>query len=235
MTCACHASPPPEDTDPARDPRWRRVLWLALGINLALFGVELWAGLASGSVSLLADAVDFAGDAANYGLSLAVMSMALVWRSRAAWVKGASMFGYGLFVVFKGVWAAWQGGVPEAMTMGVVGFVALLANAGVAAMLYAWREGDANMRSVWLCSRNDALANLAVMLAALGVFGTASAWPDLAVAAVMAALALSAGASVMRQARAELALASADSPVPGRGETPAADGQANRCGVSSGP
>ena len=235
MTCACHASPPPRDSDPGRDPRWRRVLWLALCINLTLFGVELWAGLASGSVSLLADAVDFAGDAANYGLSLAVMSMALVWRSRAAWVKGASMFGYGLFVVFKGVWAAWQGGVPEAMTMGVVGFVALLANAGVAAMLYAWREGDANMRSVWLCSRNDALANLAVMLAALGVFGTASAWPDLAVAAVMAALALSAGASVMRQARAELALASADSPVPGRGETPAADGQAGRCGVSSGP
>ena len=207
MPCPCHDTctpSPPDATDPSTAPRWRRVLWLALGINLALFVIELWAGLASGSVSLLADAVDFAGDAANYALSLAVMSMALVWRSRAAWFKGACMFGYGLFVVGKGLWAIRHGGVPEALMMGVIGFLALLANAGVAAMLYAWREGDANMRSVWLCSRNDALANLAVMLAALGVFGTGSAWPDLAVAAVMAALALSAGGSVMRQARAEL-------------------------------
>ena len=214
MACTC--SPPSPDAkappgrddnafqDPNRDPRWRRVLWLALLINLALFAIELWAGLASGSVSLLADAVDFAGDAANYALSLAVLSMALVWRSRAALLKGLSMFSYGLFVVGKGLWAVWHGGVPEALTMGLVGFLALVANTGVAVMLFAWREGDANMRSVWLCSRNDALANLAVMLAALGVFGTASAWPDLAVAAVMAALALSAGTSVIRQARAEL-------------------------------
>ena len=216
MTCHCHdtcTASTPAATDPSATPRWRRVLWLALGINLALFGIELWAGLASGSVSLLADAVDFAGDAANYALSLAVMSMALVWRSRAAWFKGACMFGYGLFVVGKGLWAIRHGGVPEALVMGVIGFLALLANAGVAAMLYAWREGDANMRSVWLCSRNDALANLAVMLAALGVFGTASAWPDLAVAAVMAALALSAGWSVMRQARAELSGRAVDKPV----------------------
>jgi len=214
MACSC--SPPSPDgkarpgsahdarQDPNQDPRWRRVLWLALLINLALFVIELWAGLASGSVSLLADAVDFAGDAANYALSLAVLSMALVWRSRAALLKGLSMFSYGLFVVGKGLWAVWHGGVPEALTMGLVGFLALLANTGVAVMLFAWREGDANMRSVWLCSRNDALANLAVMLAALGVFGTASAWPDLAVAAVMAALALSAGTSVIRQARSEL-------------------------------
>lgn len=218
-TAADHAVDPAADAasgppcDPSADPRWRRVLWLALGINLALFAIELWAGLASGSVSLLADAVDFAGDAANYALSLAVMSMALVWRSRAAWFKGACMFGYGLFVVGKGLWAIRHGGVPEALVMGVIGFLALLANTGVAAMLYAWREGDANMRSVWLCSRNDALANLAVMLAALGVFGTATAWPDLAVAAVMAALGLSAGWSVMRQARAELSDASGHNPV----------------------
>lgn len=207
MACSCHDSCTPStpvNADPGGDPRWRRALWIALGVNLAFFVIELWAGLAAGSVSLLADAVDFAGDAANYGLSLAVLSMALVWRSRAAWVKGASMFGYGLLVLAKGVWVFSAGGVPDALTMGVVGFLALLANTGVAVMLYAWRNGDANMRSVWLCSRNDALSNLAVMLAALGVFGTHTAWPDLLVAAIMAGLALSAGWSVMGHARQEL-------------------------------
>jgi Co/Zn/Cd efflux system component len=207
MACSCHDSctpSTPANADTGGDPRWRRALWIALGVNLAFFVIELWAGLAAGSVSLLADAVDFAGDAANYGLSLAVLSMALVWRSRAAWVKGASMFGYGLLVLAKGVWVFSAGGVPDALTMGVVGFLALLANTGVAVMLYAWRNGDANMRSVWLCSRNDALSNLAVMLAALGVFGTHTAWPDLLVAAIMAGLALSAGWSVMGHARQEL-------------------------------
>ena len=207
MACSCHdACTPstPTHADPSADPRWRRALWIALWVNLAFFVIELWAGLAAGSVSLLADAVDFAGDAANYGLSLAVLSMALVWRSRAAWVKGASMLGYGLLVLAKSLWLWQHGGVPDAFTMGVVGLLALLANTGVAVMLYAWRHGDANMRSVWLCSRNDALSNLAVMLAAAGVFGTGSAWPDLVVAAIMAGLALSAGVSVMRQARTEL-------------------------------
>jgi Co/Zn/Cd efflux system component len=207
MACSCHDSctpSTPANADPGGDPRWRRALWIALGVNLAFFVIELWAGLAAGSVSLLADAVDFAGDAANYGLSLAVLSMALAWRSRAAWVKGVSMFGYGLLVLAKGVWAFWAGGVPDALTMGVVGFLALLANTGVAVMLYTWRNGDANMRSVWLCSRNDALSNLAVMLAALGVLGTHTAWPDLVVAAIMASLALSAGWSVMGHARQEL-------------------------------
>jgi Co/Zn/Cd efflux system component len=204
MTCSCHTSCTPSTADTGQDPRWRRALWIALWVNLAFFVIELWAGLHSGSVSLLADAIDFAGDAANYGISLAVLSMALVWRSRAALLKGATMFGFGVFVLIKGTWAFWAGGVPVAITMGVVGFMALLANAGVAIMLYAWRHGDANMRSVWLCSRNDALSNLAVMLAALGVFGTGSAWPDLLVALVMALLALSAGWSVMQQARSEL-------------------------------
>ena len=172
-----------------------------------MFAVELWAGLQADSVSLLADAVDFAGDAANYALSLTVMGMALVWRSRAALVKGVSMLAYGLFVLAKAIWVLRTGSVPEPLTMGLVGGVALLVNAGVAVMLYTFRTGDANMRSVWLCSRNDALSNLAVMLAALGVFGTGSAWPDLGVAVVMAGLALSAGVSVVRQARQELATA----------------------------
>jgi len=211
MACTCHTSCPtgaaganPLAPNPGMAPRWRRALWIALFVNLGMFGVELAAGLQAGSVSLLADAVDFAGDAANYGLSLAVLSMALVWRSRAALVKGISMFAYGLFVLAKTGWVLHLGTVPEPWTMGVVGLVALMANTGVAIMLYAWRQGDANMRSVWLCSRNDALSNIAVMLAAGGVLGTGSAWPDLGVAAIMAALALSAGVSVMRQAWAEL-------------------------------
>ena len=229
MVCSCHDSctpSTPSNADPGGDPRWRRALWIALWVNLVFFVIELWAGLTAGSVSLLADAIDFAGDAANYGLSLAVLSMALVWRSRAAWVKGASMFGYGLLVVAKGTWAFWSGGLPDAVTMGVVGFLALLANTGVAVMLYAWRHGDANMRSVWLCSRNDALSNLAVMLAAAGVFGTGSAWPDLMVAAIMAALALSAGWSVMGHARRELRTLrqGADEDLPNRtGTSSAAD------------
>ena len=131
--------------------------------------------------------------------------MAAVWRSRAALVKGLSMTAYGLFVIAKAVWVLRSGTVPEPLTMGLVGAMALLVNTGVAVLLYTFRSGDANMRSVWLCSRNDALSNLAVMLAALGVFGTGSAWPDLVVAAVMAALALGAGITVIRQARGELA------------------------------
>lgn len=207
MACtSCHSSCSTDATPSAQtiDPRWRKALWIALAVNASMFFVELIAGLQANSVSLLADAVDFAGDAANYALSLAVLSMALVWRSRAALVKGATMFAYGVFVLARAGWMLHAGSVPEPLTMGVVGFIALLANAGVAVLLYAFRTGDANMRSVWLCSRNDALSNLAVMLAALGVFGTGSAWPDLAVAGVMAALAISAGVSVVRQARVEL-------------------------------
>lgn len=206
MACSCHTDTCSTETaaSAALDPRWRRALWIALIVNAAMFVVELGAGLQAGSVSLLADAIDFAGDAVNYGLSLAVLSMALVWRSRAAWIKGASMFGYGLFVLGKAAWVLRSGSVPEPLTMGAVAFAAMLANVGVAVLLYTWRNGDANMRSVWICSRNDALSNVAVMLAAAGVFGTGSAWPDLAVAAVMAGLALTGGAQVMRHARSEL-------------------------------
>lgn len=219
MACSCETpSPPssPDGTPPSavNDPSWRRVLWIALTINLAMFAVELVAGLQADSVSLLADAVDFAGDAANYGLSLAVLSMAVVWHSRTAYIKGLCMLAYGVFVLGRAVWMVRTGSVPAPWVMGVVGFVALLANTGVAVMLYRFRSGDANMRSVWLCSRNDALSNLAVMAAALGVMGTGTAWPDLGVAAVMALLAISAGTSVVRQARAELARPAAGAACP---------------------
>jgi len=186
------------------DPRYRRVLWAALVVNAAMFLIEIGAGMQSGSVSLLADSIDFLGDAANYAVSLLVLSMALAWRARAALLKGASMLLFGLFVAGRALWSLANGVPPEAATMGIVGTLALLANVGVAVALYAWRDGDANMRSVWLCTRNDALGNLAVLAAAAGVFGTGSAWPDLAVAGVMAALAVWGGASVVRQARGEL-------------------------------
>ena len=185
-------------------PRYRRVLWVALALNAAMFAVEIGAGFRSGSVSLLADAIDFFGDAANYGVTLAVLSMGLAWRARAAVLKGLSMLAFGVFVAGKTAWSTLHGVPPEALTMGLIGALALGVNVLVAVLLYAFREGDANMRSVWLCSRNDAIGNVAVMLAALGVFGTGTAWPDLAVAAVMAALAISGGWSVLRQARGEL-------------------------------
>lgn len=187
------------------DPRYRRILWVALIVNAAMFAVEVGAGLQSGSASLLADAIDFLGDAANYALSLWVLGMALTWRARAALVKGVSMLAFGVFVVGRVAWGAWHGVAPEPLTMGTIGLLALAANLGVAVLLYAYREGDANMRGVWLCTRNDALGNVAVMGAALGVFGTGSAWPDLAVAAIMAWLAIAGGTSVIRQARKELA------------------------------
>jgi Co/Zn/Cd efflux system component len=186
-------------------PGYRRVLWIALIVNALMFAVEIAAGVKADSVSLLADAIDFFGDAANYALSLAVLSMALAWRSRAAIVKAVSMLLFGGLVLGRAAWSAMQGMTPEAVTMGAVGALALAANVGVALLLYTYREGDANMRSVWLCTRNDAIGNVAVMVAALGVFGTGTAWPDLAVAAVMATLALTAGWSVLRQAREELA------------------------------
>lgn len=185
-------------------PRFRRALWIALVVNIVMFGIEFAAGLRADSVSLLADAVDFLGDAANYGLSLFVLALLPVWRSRAALVKGLTMGSYGIFVLIQAGWNASSGIVPEAAMMGAVGFLALVANVSVAALLYAFREGDANMRSVWLCSRNDAIGNAAVILAALGVLSTGTAWPDLAVAVGMGLLGLTAARAVIRQAMQEL-------------------------------
>lgn len=200
-SCCSHDCAAPTAT---RSPRYRRVLWAALIINAAMFGIELAGGLRAGSVSLLADAVDFFGDATNYGISLWVLGMALTWRARAALFKGLTMGAFGLFVLGKAAWSAAAGTVPEPVTMGAIGTLALAANVSVAALLYAWREGDANMRSVWLCSRNDAVGNVAVMAAALGVFGTGRGWPDLAVAGVMGLLALTAASAIVRQARREM-------------------------------
>lgn len=194
----CSADKPPVD------PAYRRILWIALAVNAMMFGVELVGGWAAGSVSLLADAVDFFGDAANYGISLFVLGMAPIWHSRTALVKGATMGVYGVFVIGTALRHLAAGTVPEASTMGAIGVAALAANGLVAVLLFAYRNGDSNMRSVWLCTRNDAIGNVAVMLAALGVFNTGSGLADLFVAGVMGVLGLTAARSVMLQARAEM-------------------------------
>ena len=184
--------------------RYRKILWVALVVNLGMFGVEVIAGVRADSVSLLADSLDFLGDAANYGISLLVLGMSLTLRAKASLFKALSMLAFGVGVLIAAIWHLLSGQVPDAPTMGWVGSLALLANVGVAALLYAYREGDSNMRSVWLCSRNDALGNIAVLFAALGVFGTGSAWPDLLVASIMAGLAVTSSYQVMRHARQEL-------------------------------
>jgi Co/Zn/Cd efflux system component len=183
---------------------FRRVLWAVLAINAAMFAVEVVAGLAAGSASLQADALDFLGDAANYVISLAVVGMALRYRAMAAFAKGATMGIFGLWVIGVTAWHAWHGTVPQAFTMGAVGTAALLANAISFALLWAFRQGDSNMRSAWICTRNDVLGNLAVLLAALGVFGTGTGWPDIAVAVIMASLALHGAWVVLGQSRTEM-------------------------------
>jgi Co/Zn/Cd efflux system component len=195
----CHHAP-----DPSRAPAYRRILWIVLGINAGMFLIEIGAGLATGSASLQADALDFLGDAANYGISLFVLGMALRYRAMAAFAKAVSMGIFGLWVIGVTAWHALHGTVPSAITMGAVGIAALLANAAVFGLLWAYRNGDANMRSVWICSRNDVLGNIAVLLAALGVFGTGTGWPDVIVAAIMAVLALQGAIVVLRQSSAEL-------------------------------
>lgn len=184
--------------------RYRRVLWIALAVNAVMFLVEMGASFRAESAALLADAIDFAGDAGNYGLSLGAIALGPTWQSRAALVKASSMTVYGVFVLAMAGWALLSGSQPEPVTMGIVGVVALIANLSVAALLFAFREGNANMRSVWLCTRNDAIGNIAVLAAALGVFGTGSRWPDLLVATIIASLAITAGISTLRQARQEL-------------------------------
>jgi len=200
--CARHDSPLPPP--PEGNARYRRILWLVLVINAVMFAVEIVAGLAADSVSLQADALDFLADAGNYGISLFVVGMALRYRARAALIKGATMGLFGLWVAGATIWHVVRDTLPHAITMGTVGFAALVANAVVFWMLWAYRSGDSNMRSVWLCSRNDVIGNLAVMLAALGVFGTGRGWPDIVVAAVMGVLALQGASVVIRLALGEM-------------------------------
>ncbi|MEW6133526.1 MAG: cation transporter [Pseudomonadota bacterium] len=193
---ACEAAP--------THPGYRRALWVALVLNALMFGVEIVASFKAESVSLLADAIDFLGDAGNYAVALFVLGLAPVWRSRTALWKGWLMVGYGVFVLGKSVWQWTAGIVPEPFIMTWVSLLALAVNIGVALLLYAHRNGDAQARSVWLCSRNDAVGNLAVIGAAGGVWALGQGWPDIAVALVLGGLGLTSGISVIRHALREL-------------------------------
>jgi Co/Zn/Cd efflux system component len=183
-----------------------------LAINFVMFAAEVAAGLAAGSASLQADALDFLGDAGNYAISLFVVGLALRYRAMAAFAKGATMGLFGLWVLGITAWHVWHGTLPNAFTMGAVGLAALVANAASFGLLWAFRGGDSNMRSAWICTRNDVLGNLAVLLAALGVFGTGTGWPDVIVAAGMAGLALQGARVVLSQSRAELRLSTSPTP-----------------------
>ena len=203
MSKSCCQTPEP-DQSAHKNPRWRMILWIALIANAAMFLVEIVAGVAADSRALQADALDFFGDAVNYAISLGVAGMALAWRAKAALFKAATMLAFGLWVIGYAIYGLVVGSNPEPQTMGMIGALALVVNLIVALMLFRYRAGDANMRSVWICSRNDAIGNIAVLGAALGVFGTGQAWPDLLVASIMAGLALWGAAEVFVQARREL-------------------------------
>jgi Co/Zn/Cd efflux system component len=191
---------------------YRRVLWIVFAINALMFAIEIGAGLQAGSASLQADALDFLSDAANYAISLLVVAMSLRARAGAALLKGISMGLLGLWVLGITGWHVLHQTLPEAATMGFVGVAALLANAASFGVLWRYRGGDSNMHSAWICTRNDVLGNCAVLLAAAGVFGTSTGWPDLIVSGIMALLGLQGAMVVIRRASDELSRT--ESPMP---------------------
>jgi len=185
------------------DPSYKRVLWIVIALNASMFLVEMGGGVLAGSQALQADALDFLGDTLTYGMSLAVIGQSLQVRSTAAMIKGVSLALMGLWVFGSTVWHTFVLGVPRAEVMGLIGFLALVTNLASVLLLMRYKDGDANVRSVWLCSRNDAIGNVAVMIAALGVWGTATGWPDIIVAAILALLFLQSATKILRQAIAE--------------------------------
>ena len=194
MTCGCTPEPPRINS------KFRTALWIALIINAVMFLVEFIGGTYANSSALWADSLDFLGDAVNYGISLAVLGLSLYWRATVALIKGMTMAAFGVVVIGKMIYAYTQGIPPEAITMGIIGVLAVIANVISAGFLYAFRDGDSNMQSVWLCSRNDAIGNVAVILAAMGVFGTGSLIPDMLVALIMSILGLTGGYQVIKKA-----------------------------------
>ncbi len=182
---------------------YKKRLWIVIAINAVMFVIEMTAGRIAGSQALQADALDFFGDAVTYGISLAVIGASLRTRSMAALAKGGSLFFMGLWVFGSTLYQVYFVGVPSAPMMGIIGFMALAANLISVVLLVPYKDGDANVRSVWLCSRNDAIGNVIVMIAALGVWGTNSGWPDLAVAGVMGGLFLWSSVQILQQALGE--------------------------------
>ncbi len=192
------------DSMSGTDSVFRRVLWIALIANFAMFVVEIIASRIGDSMSLQADALDFFGDSANYAISLFVVGMALTARAKASLFKGATMALFGTWIIGSAVYRAFAGSAPEPMTMSTIALLALVVNVAVAVLLFRFRDGDSNRQSIWLCSRNDAIGNMAVIVAAAGVFVSGSRWPDLIVAAIIATLNISAALKVVGLARNEL-------------------------------
>ena len=197
--CGCSGNPVFDGVDN----RYKAVLWIVIVLNAAMFIVEMLAGKLAGSQALQADALDFLGDAMTYGISLAVIGMSLRTRARAALFKGASLAAMGLWVLGSTVYQTLILGVPRAEIMGVIGFLALAANLTSVLLLLRYKDGDANVRSVWLCSRNDAIGNVAVVIASAAVWVSASAWPDLMVALIMCGLFLRSAQKILAQAWVE--------------------------------
>ena len=176
-----------------------RVLWIVLVINAVMFLVEGSAGLFAHSTSLLADALDMLGDALVYGFSLFVLARSARWQAGAALAKGGFMLAFGLGVLGEAAYKVLYPIMPGVETMGVIGGVALAANLVCFFLLYRHRSDNLNMRSTWLCSRNDLMANVGVLAAAGGSFLLASRWPDIIVGCIIAGLFLSSAFSVLRQ------------------------------------
>ncbi len=183
---------------------YRKILWICLIANVTMFGVQIVASQLAHSVSLLANSLDFLSDAANYGISLFVLGKTIHMKAKASIFKGLSLGGIGVWTAFETLHHSVVQELPEPLIMTYVSIIALAVNVGCAMLLFKYRGGDSNTRSVWLCSRNDALGNIAVMIAAAGVFASQTVWPDVIVAAVLAWLALSAAWEILKHARQEL-------------------------------
>lgn len=200
MGSCCERGQPSFD---GMSPDYKRRLWIVIAINATMFVIEMITGHLAGSRALQADALDFLGDTLTYGISLAVIGASLRVRATAALAKGVSLLMMGLWVLGSTVYSLFVLGVPQAHVMGIVGFLALLANLASVLLLVSYKDGDANVRSVWLCSRNDAIGNVAVMIAAIGVWGTSTGWPDLIVAGLMATLFIASAVQILAQAARE--------------------------------
>ncbi|MCT8651458.1 cation diffusion facilitator family transporter [Glaesserella parasuis] len=201
MTCqSCCSSNQPIH----QSPKYKKALWIVLVLNLSMFFVEIVMGIKSGSTSLLSDSLDFLGDSANYLISLIVLPMALSYRAKASMVKGLTMGVFGLFILITTIYRAFYGEIPSYSEMSIVGFLALLVNVSALLILLKFRDGDSNVRSVWLCSRNDAIGNVAVILAGIAVYFFLSKYPYLIVAFILAFLALQASQEIIKRAWVEL-------------------------------
>jgi len=183
---------------------YKRALWAVIGINAVMFAVEITAGFTADSQALKADALDFGSDTLTYAISLSVIGTSVRTRAYASLFKAASLGAIAIYILGTTLIRFFEGGTPDAQTMATIGVAAFCANLFSVILLLRWRDGDSNIRSVWLCSRNDAIGNLGVITAGLLVSVAGSRWPDLVVGALLSGLFLRSALSILSQARAEL-------------------------------